>query len=145
MLLQNEPDLEIVGEAETGRQAVQLAEQFQPAVVVMDIGMPQLNGLEATRQILEVRPATKVILRSSHHEATYVEEAIAAGAAAYLIKQFSSRALSDTIRAVPQAGRFLCPHLKAQAAKFTALDVAGRPRPPRWLPRHRWPRDGWKG
>ena len=61
VLLQNEPDLEIVGEAETGRQAVQLAEQLQPAVVVMDIAMPQLNGLEATRQILEARPATKVI------------------------------------------------------------------------------------
>ena len=128
VLLQDERDMEIVGEAETGRQAVQLAEQLQPAVVVMDIAMPQLNGLEATRQILEARPATRVIILSSHHEASYVEEAIAAGATAYLIKQFSCRALSETIRAVQQPGRFLCPHLKTQAAKFAAQNVAGRPR-----------------
>ena len=69
-----------------------------------------------------------MIILSNHHEAAYVEEAIAAGAAAYLIKQFSSHALSETIRTVQQASRFLCPHLKGQAAKFAAQDGARRPR-----------------
>ena len=128
VLLQDERDLEIVGEAQTGRQAVELAERLQPAVVVMDIAMPQLNGLEATRQILEARPATKVIILSSHHEAAYADEAIAAGAAAYLIKQSSSHVLCETIRTVQQARRFLCPHLKDHTAKFAAQDRAGRPR-----------------
>lgn len=77
-LLQDERDMEAIGEAETGRQAVQLAEQLQPVVVVMDIALPQLNRLEATRQIHEARPATKVIILSGHHEDAYVDSLKAA-------------------------------------------------------------------
>src|SRR5688572_15175961 len=88
-LLKDERDIEIVGEAENGREAVQLAKKLRPAVVVMDIAMPQLNGLEATRQILQVNPATKVIMLSAHADDAYVQQAIAAGAVGYLIKQAS--------------------------------------------------------
>src|SRR6185436_17811727 len=82
-LLKNERDIEIVGEAETGCQAVQLAKKIRPAVVVMDIAMPQLNGLEATRQILQANPSTKVIMLSAHADDAYVEQANATGAVGY--------------------------------------------------------------
>jgi DNA-binding NarL/FixJ family response regulator len=94
----------VVGEAETGRQAVALARKLRPAVVVMDIAMPRLNGLEATRQILKAVPATRVLILSAHSDDAYVEQVIAMGAAGYLIKQTSARVLSRAIREV-HAGR----------------------------------------
>jgi len=103
-LLQAEGDIAVVGEAETGRQAVALARKLRPAVVVMDIAMPRLNGLEATRQILKAVPATRVLILSAHSDDAYVEQVIAMGAAGYLIKQTSARVLSRAIREV-HAGR----------------------------------------
>lgn len=103
-LLEAEGDIAVVGEAETGRRAVALTRKLRPAVVVMDIAMPLLNGLEATRQILKAAPATKVLILSAHSDDAYVEQVIAMGAAGYLIKQTSARALSRAIRQV-HAGR----------------------------------------
>src|ERR1051325_197118 len=120
-LLKGERDIEIVGEAETGRQAVQLAKKLRPAVVVMDIAMPQLNGLEATRQILAAVPATKVIMLSAHADDAYLQQANAAGAAGYLIKQASSHSLCEAIREVQKGNTFFSPsigkHLKHQYEK----------------------------
>jgi DNA-binding NarL/FixJ family response regulator len=110
-LLKAERDIEIVGEAETGRQAVQLAKKLRPAVVVMDIAMPQLNGLEATRQILAENPSTKVIMLSAHADDAYVERASAAGAAGYLIKQASSHSLCEAIREVLKGNTFFSPSI----------------------------------
>jgi DNA-binding NarL/FixJ family response regulator len=104
MLLEIEGDVAVVGEAETGREAVALARKLQPAVVVMDIAMPLLNGLEATRQIRKAVPGTKVLILSAHSDDAYVEQVIAMGAAGYLIKQTSARVLSRAIREV-HAGR----------------------------------------
>src|SRR6185503_4564244 len=84
-LLKHERDIEVVGEAETGRQAVQLARKLRPEVVVMDIAMPSLNGLEATRQILEAVPTTKVLILSAHSDEEYVERVTALGAAGYIL------------------------------------------------------------
>lgn len=102
--MEAEGDIAVVGEAETGRQAVALARKFRPAVVVMDIAMPLLNGLEATRQILKAVPAARVLILSAHSDDAYVEQVIAMGAAGYLIKQTSAHVLSRAIREV-YAGR----------------------------------------
>lgn len=104
MMLEAEGDIQVVGEAETGRQAVALARKLHPAVVVMDIAMPQLNGLEATRQISKAVPGTKVLILSAHSDDAYVEQVIALGAAGYLIKQSSAHVLSEAVRAL-QSGR----------------------------------------
>src|SRR5512134_1846744 len=93
-LLEHESDIEVVGEAATGRQAVQLTRKLQPAVVVMDIAMPQLNGLEATRQIRKEFPDTKVLILSAHSDEAYVERMAALGASGFLLKQTSSHILA---------------------------------------------------
>ena len=88
-LLATETDLEVVGEAETGRQAVALAKKLRPAVVVMDIAMPLLNGLEATRQIHKILPGTKVLMLSAHSDDAYVDQAIAVGAHQLLVLRYT--------------------------------------------------------
>jgi len=105
-LLKHEPDIEVVGEAETGRQAVQLTRKLRPAVVVMDIAMPLLNGLEATRQIRKEVPETKVLILSAHSDDAYVEQVAALGAAGFLQKQTSSHVLATAIREVEKGKTF---------------------------------------
>jgi DNA-binding NarL/FixJ family response regulator len=108
-LLETEDDLEVVGEAQTGRQAVEMAKKLRPAVVVMDIAMPLLNGLEATRQILQAVPTTKVLILSAHSDDAYVEQATESGAAGFLLKQSSADALSRAIREVQKGNTFFSP------------------------------------
>jgi two-component system, NarL family, nitrate/nitrite response regulator NarL len=110
-LLAAEADLEVVGEAQTGRQAVALARKLRPAVVVMDIAMPLLNGLEATRQIRKAIPGTKVLILSAHNDDAYVEQAIAFGAVGFLVKQTSSHDLSRAIREVQNGNTFFSPSI----------------------------------
>lgn len=99
-LLSLEEDMEVIGEAENGRQAVELACRILPDVLVMDIAMPLLNGMEATRQILRLTPAVKVLILSAHGDDAYVDKAIALGAAGFLSKQTAARDLSQAIRKV---------------------------------------------
>jgi len=113
-LLEAESDIEVVGEAETGRQAVQLTKKLRPAVVVMDIAMPLLNGLEATRQIRLAVPDTKVLILSAHSDDAYLEQATALGAAGYLIKQTSAQFLSEAIREVQKGNTFFSPSVVKQ-------------------------------
>jgi DNA-binding NarL/FixJ family response regulator len=110
-LLKRECDIQIVGEAANGREAVQLAKKLRPDVVVMDIAMPVLNGLKATRQILRALPATKIIMLSAHADDAYIEEALAAGAVGYLLKQSSSTALCEAIREVQRGNTFFSPSI----------------------------------
>src|SRR5437667_771591 len=100
LLLEAEPDIKIAGEAGTGRQAVQLAKTLKPDVVVMDIAMPLLNGLEATRQIIKEVPSTRVLILSSYSDDEYVHQLTEAGAAGYLLKQ---AAVTDLIKAIREA------------------------------------------
>jgi DNA-binding NarL/FixJ family response regulator len=108
-LLEAEGDIEVVGEAATGREAVELARKLHPTVVVMDIAMPLLNGLEATRQIRKALPATRILILSAHSDDAYVDQVMELGAAGYLIKQTSARVLSQAVREVLQGKTFLCP------------------------------------
>src|SRR6185369_6477510 len=108
-LLKHERDIEVVGEAETGRQAVTLVKKLRPAVVVMDIAMPLLNGLEAARQIRKECPDIKVIILSAHSDDAYVEQVIALGAVGFLLKQASSHNLATAIREVQKGGTYFSP------------------------------------
>ena len=99
-LLQTENDIEVVGEAETGRQAVQLAMALRPDVVLMDIAMPLLSGLEATRQITRQAPFSRVLILSSYNDDEYVHEGTEAGGAGYLLKQAD---FGDVVRAIREA------------------------------------------
>jgi len=127
-LLEAERDIEVVGEAATGRQAVTLTKKLRPAVVVMDIAMPQLNGLEATRQIRQTVPATKVLILSAHSDDAYVESVTALGAAGYLIKQTSAHFLSAAIREVHKGNTFFSPTIAKQHRHHhqPLIDLKGR-------------------
>jgi DNA-binding NarL/FixJ family response regulator len=129
-LLQAETDLEVVGEAASGRQAVELAGKLHPAVIVMDIAMPLLNGLEATRQILKAAPATRVLILSAHSDDAYVEQVISLGAAGYLIKQTAAHVLPKAIRAVAGGGEFFSPAIARRLDQQRAADREGPPRQP---------------
>jgi len=105
-LLEHEGDIEVVAEAANGRQAVQLTRKLRPAVVVMDIAMPLLNGLEAARQIRKEVPGTRVLFLSAHSDDAYVEQVTVLGATGFLLKQTSSENLATAIREVQKGNRF---------------------------------------
>ena len=109
LVVQQQPDLNVIGEADDGRQAVQLVESLKPDVVVMDIGMPNLNGIEAARQITASRPDTAVVILSMHADEGYVLRALKAGARAYLLKDSATTDLVQAIRAVVEGKSFFSP------------------------------------
>ena len=98
MMLELEPDLKVVGEAQDGRQAVALAVQLRPDVILMDIAMAKMNGLEATRQVRKAVPEVKVLILSAHADNAYVESALEAGACGFLLKQSSGHDVGSAIR-----------------------------------------------
>lgn len=108
-LLDRLPDMQVVAEAADGEQAIALAEQHTPDVVVMDIAMPRLNGIEATRRIVQALPATKVIALSMHADGQFVLEMLRAGAAGYLLKDCAQEDLAQAIRMVDANLTFLSP------------------------------------
>jgi DNA-binding NarL/FixJ family response regulator len=99
-LLAREPDMEVLAEAEDGRDAVRLVRELSPQVVIMDVGMPDLNGIEATRQILQESPETKVVALSMHSDRRFVTNMIKAGASGYLLKDSAFEELATAIRVV---------------------------------------------
>ncbi len=108
-MLELEPDLEVVGEAQDGRRAVAMVKKLRPAVVLMDIAMPLLNGLEATRQVLAAVPTTKVLILSAHSDDAYVQEATKSGAVGFLLKQTSAHCVCEAIREVQKGNTFFSP------------------------------------
>lgn len=110
-LLDLEQDFLVVGEAQTGRDAVALAKSMRPEVTVMDIAMPVLNGLEATRQILAAMPQAKILILSAHADDEYIERLTAAGALGFLEKQTSAEVLVQAIRAVAKGNRYYSPSI----------------------------------
>jgi DNA-binding NarL/FixJ family response regulator len=109
MLIESQPDLEVVGEAKSGREAIDVARKLKPDVIVMDISMPELNGIECTRQICDELADTKVIGLSMHKDSVYVREILRAGARGYLLKDSDDDDLLRAIRAVARGEAFLSP------------------------------------
>jgi two-component system response regulator NreC len=109
MILGAQHDMEIVGEAGNGRDAVAMSEQLLPDVVVMDVAMPELNGIEATRRITESAPHTRVLALSMHKDSVYVREILRAGARGYLLKDSIDVDLLAAVRAVARGEGYLSP------------------------------------
>ncbi|HET8909640.1 MAG TPA: response regulator transcription factor [Ktedonobacterales bacterium] len=105
MMLSVQPDLEIVGEASDGRQAIVEAQRLQPDVILMDITMPELNGIEATRQVKKLLPETRVLVLTMHENEEYLFQVLRAGASGYILKEAADTELISAIRSV-HAGRF---------------------------------------
>ena len=131
LLLERHEDFEVVGEASDGRQAVDIATELKPAVVVMDIAMPQLNGVEAARQILSRDPETAIVMLSMHSDESYVLRSLKAGARAYLLKDSAEADLVSAIQAIIEGKSFFSPGVRAllkedyihRLAKFGADDT----------------------
>src|ERR1051325_6656001 len=112
LLLERQPNLEGVGEAADGREAVELAEEKKPDVVVMDIAMPRLNGVEAARQIVSRSPQTAVAILSMHSDESYVIRSLKAGARAYLLKDSAEADLIAAIHAITEGKSFFSPAVR---------------------------------
>lgn len=110
-LLEDEPDLEVVGQASTGHEAVRLAHQHRPDIALLDITMPEGNGLEAARRIAAEQPEIKILILTIHEEEAFFFEALQAGAAGYILKGADSEELLSAIRAVHTGGVYLMPKL----------------------------------
>jgi DNA-binding NarL/FixJ family response regulator len=115
LLLNSQSDMEVVGEADNGRAALHLAEQFLPDVVVMDISMPELNGLQATKKLKEKCPRVKVLILTRHAEPVYLQELLQAGASGYVLKQSKSEELIRAILAVAAGQTYLDPAITERA------------------------------
>jgi len=109
LLLERQPNLQVVGEAADGRQAVALSETAHPDVVIMDIAMPNLSGIEATRQIMSKNPKTAIAILSMHSDESYVIRALKAGARAYLLKDSAEADLLAAVRALTEGKSFFSP------------------------------------
>ncbi len=109
MILAAQADMEIVGEAGNGREAIAKAAELHPDVVVMDVAMPELNGIEATRRLLETSPQTRVLALSMHKDSVYVREILRAGARGYLLKDSIDVDFLTAVRAVAKGEGYLSP------------------------------------
>ena len=108
-LLERQPNLEVVGEGENGREAIELVASLKPDVVVMDVGMPVLNGIEATKAIVTQHPTTAVVILSMYVDESYIMRALKAGARGYLLKDSAPADLIGAIQAVSQNKSFFSP------------------------------------
>ena len=118
-LLESEKDIKVVGETRDGRAAVAITLKLRPDVVLLDIAMPLLNGMEAARQILATSPDTKILVLSAHSDEAYVERLLSLGASGYLVKQSSAHILPEAIRAVVKGKAFFSAAISQRRNKRT--------------------------
>lgn len=111
LILERHEGFEVVGEAADGREVVRLAEELAPNLVIMDVGMPQLNGIEATVQIVHRNPRVGVIILSMHSDESYIVRALSAGAKGYLLKESAEEDLVQAVRVVAQGRPFFSPKI----------------------------------
>jgi DNA-binding NarL/FixJ family response regulator len=114
LVLESEEGIEVVGEGEDGEEAVAKAEELAPDVVLMDVRMPKVDGIAATRRIAEAQPTTKILMLTVSDEETDLYEAIKAGAAGYLLKEISIEEVADAIRAVVQGQTLISPSMASK-------------------------------
>ncbi len=116
-LLEAEPNLRVIGEAKDGREAVSKVQGLRPDIVIMDIAMPLLNGIEATRQIKKLSPQTKVIILSMHSHDRYISELISIGASGYLLKDSTGREIVKAISAAMKGDVYLSPSISRRVVE----------------------------
>jgi DNA-binding NarL/FixJ family response regulator len=131
IMLGNQPDMEVVGLATNGREAIRMVDQYQPDVAVMDISMPELNGIEAISQMLPRHPNIKVIVLSIHETKPYVYRALKAGAKGYLIKETAGLEVVDAVREVYRGERYLSQRIADLLTdiSFRSLENSGETSP----------------
>jgi len=125
-LLDKEPDIQVLGEAEDGRLIQRMARELQPDVIIMDVAMPDLNGIEATRQIVAELPRVKIIALSMHDDRRFVLNMFKAGAAGYMLKDCAFKDLAKAIRVVMSHKTFLSP----EVADIVVKDYLSKTQPP---------------
>lgn len=131
VILGTEPGIEVVGEAGDGLQAVSLVSSLQPDVVLMDVQMPRMDGLEATRQILSAGGVTRVVILTTFDREDYLFEALQAGASGFLLKNASPEDLVESVRVVARGDALLSPEVTRRViARFSAAGKPSRTRPP---------------
>jgi DNA-binding NarL/FixJ family response regulator len=127
-LLGQQGDIVVVGQANNGREAVQLTERLDPDVVVMDVSMPDLNGIDATRHIISRRPKTKVIALSMHSDRQFVAEMFRAGVSGYLLKDSAFEELASAIRTVAKDQTYIAPKITGfSLADYTRVNAGNQP------------------
>ena len=130
LLIDAQPDMQVVGEASDGKQALQLAAETRPDVVVMDISMPGMNGLLATREMRRRHPRTAIVTLTRHGDDAYLQELLRAGVAGYVLKQSEPAELIHAIRATAAGGQYVDSALTARVtAQFRSKEARGAPKP----------------
>jgi DNA-binding NarL/FixJ family response regulator len=127
-MLEDEPDMEVVGEAGDGEESIKLARELHPQVVVMDSALPGMNGLQATRQIIEDSPETAVLMLSMHSENTWVRQAVEAGAKGYILKNALDLELGAAVRKVAAGETIFDPKVEPQSSLKGERNAALTPR-----------------
>jgi DNA-binding NarL/FixJ family response regulator len=122
MVIERDSGLEVVGEADNGVQAIQLTRDLKPAVVVMDISMPELNGLKATEMLTALAPDTRVLILTRHSDSSYVQQLLRSGASGYILKQSASDQLVHAIKRVAGGQAYLDPAITDQVVGGISAD-----------------------
>jgi DNA-binding NarL/FixJ family response regulator len=126
-MLSKQPDFEVIGEAENGKQAIEKTEKFQPNVIVMDVSLPDINGIEATKTILATNPSTKIIALSMHSEKRFVMNMLRAGASGYLLKDCAFEELNNAIRFILAENLYISPALGSGIIKDYLKQISHLP------------------